>query len=1126
MTQLDGPSDQPFDREVRLGLVLYGGVSLAVYMSGVAQEMFDAVRGRGVYALAKALIASDVTVDIISGASAGGINGVLLAHALANGLEFEACAQLWRDVGDIELLMRPVTSKSPPSLLMSESFFQTQLEGALEKLGRQPVPLEPHASTVDTLDLFVTATDYHGQLSQRRDELGSPIDVKEHRRVFRLKHRSWGSDLRIPTAQREVHQRALATVCRATATFPAAFAPVVVPGIEPAVHGARAARGGDREPQHFLHTWAASRGGEGMVLVDGGVLDNKPFTHTLREIYLHTASREVDRKMIYVEPDPEQFAAKKPGEAPNVLGVVMGALLSLPGYESIASDLRELDERNARVRDYQALESRVRAAVREKRLPLLPSRSASDESKQLVTGQAVHPVLAADLARQLSVEAQVRAHRDAVLSSFFESRSLPVERQDELRTTSEVFISVRPDEKERDWFESKLAYLKRCDVDFRLRRLFHLSYYVYDVLYPTPPSSERASATPAVIAALPPTEDPTRRVLRNLLHALNRHIQVLKVVRCAEESMRAQSAERLATRLEQQGGEVLASDWEQVVRDHETFFAFDPAARPWMTALEALPAPDDAVAWLEWAPDDSTMSGLSTDLMGHAARAALPDPGPSLLLRLDGAVKTLIDRFQEHPAAEAIDIQAIHDAFPTVDAILFPVEYTSGLREKDPIDLVRISPRDAQIGLCRRPVGEKISGDALAHFSTFLKASWRSNDILWGRLDGTTQLLMTLLQPRRIARLVAEPGRRKRVRDALLALARPRPGVQVAPTDPARPMQAVLVATLGARALSTQTEDADGTGVRAFDLAQWLDDATGEDEGPRADATTDVMLGYAARALCHAAQMQRVEQVLPTVVAASAAQSQAWGTIPGGGRASEGDGSIDPLVAAIAAQEAARLVATHQAPPPLDDPVRFFVEQYKVGAETVTTGIPPLVLLRMGSHAALVLHAMLVTALAPFLPRPLEAILKPAGWVFRGLAVLVHVFARTGESRALTQARRGLSILLLAVGIARPDLWQAEGGHDIDAWFLLFIAAPVLFLVLDAVFVYPRKTRWLARLATAAGVLVGIVAYVRGAYEAVPGALHALTTSVAALPSLALVPVALVAGGWILAQLTTKKEER
>ena len=39
------------EREVRLGLVLYGGVSLAVYENGVVQELYRAIRGDGVYGL-------------------------------------------------------------------------------------------------------------------------------------------------------------------------------------------------------------------------------------------------------------------------------------------------------------------------------------------------------------------------------------------------------------------------------------------------------------------------------------------------------------------------------------------------------------------------------------------------------------------------------------------------------------------------------------------------------------------------------------------------------------------------------------------------------------------------------------------------------------------------------------------------------------------------------------------------------------------------------------------------------------------------------------------------------------------------------------------------------------------
>ena len=74
-------------REVRIGLVMYGGVSLAIYMNGVANELFRAVRGRGVYKLFKTLTESDLVVDVVSGASAGGINGMFLAFALCNELE-------------------------------------------------------------------------------------------------------------------------------------------------------------------------------------------------------------------------------------------------------------------------------------------------------------------------------------------------------------------------------------------------------------------------------------------------------------------------------------------------------------------------------------------------------------------------------------------------------------------------------------------------------------------------------------------------------------------------------------------------------------------------------------------------------------------------------------------------------------------------------------------------------------------------------------------------------------------------------------------------------------------------------------------------------------------------------
>ena len=98
----NGPSPMDLSRtarETRLGLVVYGGVSLAIYINGVADELFRAHRGRGMYKLLKRLLDSEIVVDIISGTSAGGINGLLLAYALTNEREFSDCATLWREQG-------------------------------------------------------------------------------------------------------------------------------------------------------------------------------------------------------------------------------------------------------------------------------------------------------------------------------------------------------------------------------------------------------------------------------------------------------------------------------------------------------------------------------------------------------------------------------------------------------------------------------------------------------------------------------------------------------------------------------------------------------------------------------------------------------------------------------------------------------------------------------------------------------------------------------------------------------------------------------------------------------------------------------------------------------------------
>src|SRR3712207_7074814 len=93
------------EKELRLALICYGGISLAVYMHGITKEVWrlarasrafhsgdgasggsEAVYRRLIEAMARECgLDVRVLVDILAGASAGGINAVFLAEAIASG---------------------------------------------------------------------------------------------------------------------------------------------------------------------------------------------------------------------------------------------------------------------------------------------------------------------------------------------------------------------------------------------------------------------------------------------------------------------------------------------------------------------------------------------------------------------------------------------------------------------------------------------------------------------------------------------------------------------------------------------------------------------------------------------------------------------------------------------------------------------------------------------------------------------------------------------------------------------------------------------------------------------------------------------------------------------------------
>src|SRR4030088_2922057 len=119
------------EQEIRFAVVLYGGVSLAIYINGVVQELLRLVRSTsGLQNLKGSELAyqnlgrllgpgfipkeqlgandpinTKFRIDIISGTSAGGINGIYLAKALATESDLSQLEELWFDEGGIDGLL-------------------------------------------------------------------------------------------------------------------------------------------------------------------------------------------------------------------------------------------------------------------------------------------------------------------------------------------------------------------------------------------------------------------------------------------------------------------------------------------------------------------------------------------------------------------------------------------------------------------------------------------------------------------------------------------------------------------------------------------------------------------------------------------------------------------------------------------------------------------------------------------------------------------------------------------------------------------------------------------------------------------------------------------------------------
>jgi patatin-related protein len=285
-----------------------------------------------------------VVVDIISGTSAGGINGVCLAKAVAQDAPQDGLRDLWLKKGAIGKLIG-VGVLPPLAGNRMLGWVRTAFADMDAKRGTTLMP----AGLM--LQLFVTTTDIHGYA--RGIPIADPkqITTVVNKHVFEFRHRDDVGNLD------ESHNPALGFSARATSSFPGAFAPAHIGDIEP-----QEAR--DAFPGEFCHIYGLNKFDVTKTFfIDGGVLDNFPFRHAVRAIPGKPAATEVDRKLLFIEPDPAPSLEQPDGISPSFKDTVWSGLSKLPRRQPIADAFDELMLYNQRVREIKQMTGTLRQQI-------------------------------------------------------------------------------------------------------------------------------------------------------------------------------------------------------------------------------------------------------------------------------------------------------------------------------------------------------------------------------------------------------------------------------------------------------------------------------------------------------------------------------------------------------------------------------------------------------------------------------------------------------------------------------------------------------------------------------------------------------------------------------------------
>lgn len=771
------------EKELRIALVCSGGISLSIYMHGISKEILKLVRAskslhsindrhtRSAASFFDYADAADrefdteatyfellqqlgaelelrVVVDIISGASAGGINGTMLARALSHDLPMGALRDHWLDHADVDDLLAPEAKaeagskwilkplvwllgaggpwqaiKDPEarrklSLFIRSRWFEEPLSGprmselmynAVAAMGQ---PRDRGASLLPPdqgLDLFVTLTDQFGYPQRLSIHTPPVIYEPEHRHVLRFRYER-GRDGGIASDFDLENAPALAFAARATSSFPGAFPPAQIAEMDALV--ARKDLQWRTRADFIARNFACYTGLNinplSVCFIDGSVLNNRPFREAISAIGDHAAYREVDRRIVYVDPDPAAAGMAFRRTRPGFFSSLRSVLLDLPRTQPVTEELEWIRDYNDKVLGFREVVRNVRPSI-------------SARVTQLLAQPLDQIVTAGDI-RTAREEIAAMAARD---TGFAYEGYVTLKLSEVRAFVSKLIVSLRGAAEQSPFFPVVAAIVDAWAIE---------SGATYQA-YPSQAASDDASAkppqTPAWVRFLQAFDlDYQQRRLRFLVEGLNRlyrdldRSQLVDIDHAAIDGLKRGYYDCLS--------------WLNRLRDASSFSAasYDLVDR----LFGAVPPLGDAESLGRYARQF---------VIGHREdiERLIESLGADLeLTAVGGKIDRLLaaTNFRQLPVSAHTDFLVDYIGFPFWDVLTFPISTWSTMREVNEIKIDRISPQDAGT-LAEFSGPQALKGVALGHFAAFLSRGYRENDYLLGRLHGLDRLVDIVL---------------------------------------------------------------------------------------------------------------------------------------------------------------------------------------------------------------------------------------------------------------------------------------------------------------------------------------------------------------------------------------------